>query len=104
MRVSLCDICRNNVNPQIDPNFIGHTMSIDIPEDFKQYRSDDMRVYDFCSRKCRAEWFAKHGKSDLTGISTSELRRELASREGVTEHRIGPHGDLARLHLDKVTN
>lgn len=41
---------------------------------------------------------------DLSEVPTAQLTDELIKREGVSEHRIGAHGDLAHLCIDKVTN
>ena len=41
---------------------------------------------------------------NLSGVPTVQLANELAKREGVTEHIIGAHGDLAHLNIDKVDN
>lgn len=40
-------------------------------------------------------------KVDLSDVSTKELHEELAKREGVEEYVIAPHGECAKLHVDK---
>lgn len=54
-----------------------------------------------CEARTKDGVFTSYGLSEVT---TKQLTNELSRRSGVKEYVIGPHGDIERIHIDKVSN